>query len=190
MTLTAEMVAQVHALVPGDPGVLTESLEGLLTASVEAVPSCLGVSLTVHDHGEPHRLTVLARGAASRPVLSSLQLRLPGQASTGAVLALYAGRARALDRAAAEFLVLLDLDPRRASLDQDLVLPDVRTHADDFGQALADGSAVARALGVLLDRDGLLPAAGRGELERLATRGGTSLPGAARGVLTSVRHES
>lgn len=194
MTLPPDLSAQLLELELGEqvPGALGEMLEQLLVLAVEAVPSCVGVSLAMHRHGQPFCVTVATPGASTRPVLSSLALHLPDRSlphrpSTAPVLTLYSSRGGELRRTATDLLALLDLDPRRKILDEDLALPPAARVTARLGLALHDGSAVDRALGVLLDREGLLPSQGRHELERLAVSTGVSVPDAARHVLHSLQ---
>jgi hypothetical protein len=194
MTLPGDLAAHLQELGLGEqvPSALGAMVEELLVLAVEAVPSCVGVSLTVHRHGLPLCITVATPGASTRPVLSSLALHLPDRSlpsrpSVAPVLTLYSSRVGELRRAATDLLALLDLDPRRLILDQDLALPTATRVTARLGQALQDGSAVDRALGVLLDREGLLPTQGKHELERLAVSSGVSVPDAARHLLGSLQ---
>lgn len=192
MRLPAELAAQFHRLATHSQPThdIGRTLEELLALAVVAVPSCLAISLTMHDHGQ--RVTVAAHTEAKTtrlPVASSLAIELPDQqASTSAtarrvVLTLYASARGALHQTATELLALLELDPRRADLDTALQLPTRHDAASDLAATLDDESAINQALGVLLDRHGLLAAQGRDELTRLATADNVDIPSAARRLL-------
>ena len=98
-------------------------------------------------------------------------------------MTLYASARGALRQTASELLTLLDLDPRRANLDTSLQLPTRHGATSDLATSLDDESASNQALGVLLDRHGLLAAQGRGELTRLAAAENVDVPSAARRLL-------
>ena len=191
MRLPADLAAQfrrlaAHSQPPHDIG---RTLEELLVLAVVAVPSCLAISLTLHDHGQ--RIMVAAHTEANTrlPVASSLAIELPdpeGLTSDPAgrvVLTLYASAQGALRQTASELLTLLDLDPRRANLDTALQLPTGHGAASDLAATLDGESAINQALGVLLDRHGLLAAQGREELTRLAAAENVDVPSAARCLL-------
>lgn len=181
MALSPDAAAHLRALAGDgvDAAVLARTVEGLLDLVLAAAPSCLGVSLTVHRHGLPVTVTVLAgQGRA----LGSLTLRLPAGpgAEDGPVLVLWSGRAGSLAAVRRDWLTLLELDPDRAVLDADLALPP--PGAQQLGSSLADTATVDRALGVLLEHRGLLPAQGRAWLVANAPAGGSVLD-AARALL-------
>lgn len=187
----ADLAAQFHRLAAHSQPThdIGRTLEELLVLAVVAVPSCLAISLTMHDLGR--RVTVAAHTEANTrlPVASSLAIEVPEQeASTSAparrvVFTLYASARGALQQTASELLTLLDLDPRRASLDTALQLPTRHGAASHVTATLDDDSAINQALGVLLDRHGLLVAQGRDALTRLATDEDVDVPTAARRLL-------
>ena len=191
MRLPAELAAQFHRLATHSQPThdIGRTLEELLVLAVVAVPSCLAISLTMHDRAR--RVTVAAHTEADAwvPVASSLAIELPDQesstsaASRRVVLTLYASARGALRQTASELLTLLDLDPRRANLDTALQLPTRHDAASDLAATLDDESAINQALGVLLDRHGLLAAQGRDALTRLATAENVDVPSAARRLL-------
>lgn len=191
MHLPLDLAAYLRATSThdGDPGELARDLDELLARAVRAVPSCLGVSLALNWAGLPLAVTRLTMASALHPVRGSLELRLPTKQEnrrsglSGAVLHLYGSVAGAFDRTAAGLRELLDLDPRRVTVDQHLRLPDPETAEQLQARQLDDLSAVERAVGVLLD-SGLLPEQGRAELVRRAHRDKITLPAAAR-VLVS-----
>ncbi len=184
MALPEDTAGYLRALVADDAGAapLAPAVEALLYLLHAAVPSCLGTSLTVNRYGIPVTVTALAgRGPAG----GSLTLHLPGTGDPGAepgpVLVLWSGQSGVLAAARRDWLALLDLDPARAVIDADLVLPE--EGADRLGGALADVATVDRALGVLLERRGLLPIDGRAVLVADAATAGTSLLVAALALL-------
>lgn len=175
-----------------EPHDLARGVNELLNLARRAVPSCLGLSLTLERGGPPLTMTALVPVAGEEPVGSSLALRLPSRqvqdvsSNGGAVLILYAAARGAFDHVTADLLALLDLDPGRATVDGHLTLPGLVAAVEDFTERLDDLGAVDRALGVLLDR-GFLQADGRCEIDRLAAVGAVSIPTAARSLLATAR---
>jgi hypothetical protein len=160
----------------------------LLAVATRVVPACLAVTLTLQWHDQPITCTVLVEGASPAMALSSLTIDLPSlhdrPVDTPPRLILYARYAGALNELAVELRTLLDIDPRRSTLDQDLPLPCVIGAADTLRQTLVEGAAVDRALGLLLDRDGLLGPDARHQLADMAAHNGTSVAQAACSLLT------
>lgn len=197
MGLAPDAEAVLHELAgaAGSSRDLVTSLNDLLVHATQAVPSCLGASIALSRHSLPVILTVRATADPDRlqPVLSSLAIRLP-RFNAPAVdddggsrsLTLYASAAHAFTSLTSDLLALLDLDPRQAIFDGHLELPEQDTTGDALRGQLADLSHTDLALGVLLDR-GVLPAAGRRELERLASENRTTIGAAARRILAAVR---
>lgn len=183
-----------------DPEQPTGAVQDLLAFAGLAVPSCLGVSLTVHGHAQPVTFTAVLPGAQQVPVRSSMALQLPQPTPTPAsvdsadlgdlsdptgrpVLVLYAGQPAALHRPAAELLALLGLPASQLSLDNHLQLPDHHGAANVLTDSLAELSTVDHALGVLLDR-GLIPSQARDALDALANAADVSLLGGAQILLS------
>lgn len=195
MGLPSDAEAVLHELAAsgGSDWDLAEQLEDLLRHAVVAVPSCQAVSLTASRYGLPVTLTALTEPLRHQPVLSSLAVHLPAEATYpepgGAgsrTLTFYAGAPGAFVSLTADLLALLDLDPRRAMIDGHLELPTDDDTGGDLRAQLAAVSATDLALGALLDK-GLLPEAGQRELERLARVNRTTVDGAARLVLAAIR---
>jgi len=183
---------------------LAARVRALLRLTTTSVPSCSGLRLTLTRDNLPVTVTALTLDAGLEPVRSSLAIRLPhnpltnstrpppgrpppgspqpGSPPPGGELVLYASCRRAFHTVAVDLLTLLDLDPRRAVLDRHLALPDLADAAATLAAQLDDGSAVERAVGVLLAR-GLPEGQGRQELARRAAAHGHDLPSAARQLL-------
>lgn len=178
MDLSAALASDLAALtaaldVPGaDLGGL---LTGLSHTLRRAVPSCVGLSLTVVVDGDPFTLGTVAVDAS---VATSMRLPLAPLALLGSagVVVFYATRAGAfVDLAAdADFV----LGAGRAVLDDDLE-PAAR-HPGLGG--LDDLSLVNRAIGFLIG-GGHTPAEATAELDRRAHQAGSTRSEAARGVL-------
>lgn len=189
MQLPLGTAALLGALAGGAGADLSGALDGLLSVSRAAVPSCLAVSLTLDHLGVPVTVAALADDADELPARSSLAVRLPA----GAVLLLQAAAAAALDETRVDLLRLLDLEPARARLDEHLgrlgeapATASGGSSGGPSGGSWEDLSLVAQALGVLLDRGFLPPDAGA-ELERLAARLGVAVPIAARALVAGTR---
>jgi hypothetical protein len=169
---------------------LAAGLDDLLAHVTRAVPSCLGISLTMRRNGSPITLAALSGDRHGQPVRSSLALHLPtgspAEVTAGRGLTLYATAPDAFAAIAKDLQTLLDLDPHHAMVDGHLDLPPDDETGSLVGGQLDDLSAIDVALGVLLDR-GMVAADGRLELERLAVSSGSSVATAARLVLEAVR---
>ena len=165
------------AAAAGHAEVVVE-LGRLLELAVLAVPTCLGASLIIHGRGESVAFSELRAGWNGVPVLASLAVRLPRPPANpvrdgGAELRIYAGAPHAFAHTAPWLLALMDMTARQMTLDAHLELPDLGQERAARNRWLTEQTVVDRALGVLLDR-GLLPGAGRLELDRLAALGGTT----------------
>lgn len=174
--LASDLAALTAALdVPGAD--LGDLLSGLSRTLRQAVPSCVGLALTLVVDGAPVTFATVADDVS---VATSMRLPLaplapPGE---GGVVVFYANRAGAfVDLAAdADFA----LGARLAVLDDDLE-PATR-HRGSGG--LDDLSLVNRAIGFLIG-GGHTPAEAAAELDRRARQAGSSRGEAARGVLAS-----
>lgn len=178
MSLPAELAQHLAVLGTATGDELQATVEALLSATIRAVPTCLAVSVTLSRDGG--HVTVAATVPGTLPatveVQSSLAVQLPG---TAAQLTIQAASPGALQLVVADLIALLDLDPRRVILDAHLTVPT----AGAVPGALASEVIVNRALGVLLEREGLLPEEGRALLVRLAAESGTTVPAVAAVVL-------
>ncbi len=193
MGLPAELTGGLRRLTAGGSiGDLASALDQLLALAMEAVPSCLAVTLVLRDEEQPVSLTALVEGPA-QPVRSSVALAMPrylgsdeaAEQTHPALLVIYASKGDGLRKTGREITALLDLDPRLVTWDEHLRLPLPSDVAAGLAESLDDFSAVQRALGVLLDR-GWLPDEGRVELTRLAALSGASTGDAARALLADV----
>lgn len=179
MDLSAALASDLAALtaaldMPGaDLGGL---LAGLSHTLRQAVPSCVGLSLTVVVDGDPFTL-----GTVDGDVSVATSMRLPlaqlAPLGSGGVVVFYATRAGAfVDLAAdADFA----LGARLAVLDDDL-----EPAARHLSGGLEDLSLVNRAIGFLIG-GGRTPAEATAELDRRAHQAGSSRSEAARGVLAT-----
>lgn len=193
MGLPPDANTSLHALAAdgGSDRDLVFGLQQLLVHACQAVPSCLGVSLTLVRALMPVTLVALTSPADGHHVLSSLAVRLPSPAGSQAdpdrSLTVYAAAAGAFVPIAADLLALLDLDPRRAIIDGHLDLPHADPAAAMLTGQLEAVTVVDRALGVLLDK-GLPQPASRVALESLAARRNIDVAKAAGLILNTVRH--
>ncbi len=191
MGLSPDANASLHALsaMAGTDRQLASGLRQLLEHACVAVPSCLGISLTIVRELLPVSLVAIVPAVADRRVLSSLAVRLPVHGSepgASRALTLYAYAAGAFVSLAPDLKRLLDLDPSRVMVDGHLDLPIADLAGDGLTGQLDDLAVMDKALGVLLDR-GLQGSAGRGELERLAAQHGVDVAAAALLILDKVR---
>jgi len=152
-----------------DPGTdLADLMESLLDAFLVAVPSGLGLSITIRVGGDG--VTVSTLDGAATGVATTL--RVPLQAETelppGSAVIFYAGTAGALVDLAAD--LGRRLDPR----DDMLLDGDPRDGEHRVTSGLRELSVVQRALGMLIAR-GRTPRAARRELERDARVSGTAI---------------
>lgn len=165
---------------------LARELQRLLELAVQAVPSCLGVSVTLQGDGPALTISARRPGWHDRPVLASLLVRLPRRPATctagGADLVVYASAAHAFRETAPSVLALLDMTGRQVTLDRHLIAPDVIAERAALALWLDEKTSIDRAMGMLLAR-GLLPTDGRRELERRASVAGISIGAAARLLL-------
>ena len=166
MDLSAALASDLAALtaaldVPGAD--LEGLLAGLSHTLRQAVPSCVGLSLTVVVDGEPFTL-----GTVDGDVSVATSMRLPlaqlGPLGSGGVVVFYATRAGA-------FVDLADDDLEPAA-----------RHLGSGG--LEDLSLANRAIGCLIG-GGRTPAEATAELDRRAHQAGSSRSEAARGVLAT-----
>ena len=182
MEFPASLSAQLSELTDAldDPGTdLQAILDVLIDDLTLAVPSFLGLTMTLRFAGEPVTLTAVDP-ATVRAVRSSLQLPLDPLAGAGpdSVVLFYARDAHAFALLAADTRCLPGLDGQ-VQLDRHLPGPG----ADPCVVTDAGQAAIAhRAIGWLIDR-GLPPDDAVEELRRRAVVGGRTLTAAARDLL-------
>jgi hypothetical protein len=180
--LAADLVAIAQAL--DDRGIeLTDALHLLAETIGLAVPSYLGLDITVVADGLPVTLTAPQREADPSQICTSLYIPLPAicPVEQGSALFTYAGTAGAFVDLAADLSWLLDLDPESLVLDQhipDQGAPLTRTSLTDF-------SVINQAIGVLIER-GHTPESAHQHLHMLAASDHNDLTRAADNVLSTI----
>lgn len=185
---------KIGAALAADLGILTaaldepgadvlHSLHQLGVDAQAAVPTYLGLSVTVDGSDPPFTFTTLEGGAA-RDVRTSLRLRLPGvgvgdgQVSPSVTVILYAGTPGTFVDLSADLAWQTGRPPRDFALDQHLSLP----AGSDAGTGLRAASVVNQAVGVLIGR-GYTPPQAHRELDTHTVGAGTDRHTAAESVL-------
>jgi hypothetical protein len=173
LKINAALAADLTLLngVLNDPDVDLADLLRLMASDTRlAVPSYLGLSLTVLSDGQLMGFTALEDEAESTEVLSSLLLRLPGApraaGEPSVALVLYAARPGAFVDLAADVAWLTDRPLSSVVLDRHLAVPDGQGDLD----AVRTASVVNQAIGVLI-AFGYTPAAAERELNARASAG-------------------
>lgn len=179
----------MHGDEPADEVDRIIQLERLLELAVQAVPTCIGVSLILRGRAPAVTYSALRAGWDAEPVRSSLSVGLPrpltaSDADGRAELRVYAGAPRAFADTAPALLALLDMTARQVVVDAHLELPDLVDERAALERWRDEQTVVGRAIGILLDR-GLVPGEGHLELVRLADLAGTSTVEAARALIAS-----
>ena len=182
MEFPASLSAQLSELTDAldDPGTDLQAILAVLIDDVTAaVPSFLGLRMTLRLAGEPVTLTAVDPGTVGT-ARSSLQLPLDplAGAGPGSVVVFYARAADAFVELAADTRRVYGLDGQ-AQLDRHL--PGRGTDIDVVTDA-AQAAVVHRAIGWLIDR-GLSPEDAAGELRRRAAATGRTLSAAAQELL-------
>jgi hypothetical protein len=180
--LGADLVALAQAL--DDLGTeLTHALHRLAETIGLAVPSYLGLDITVVADGLPVTLTAPQREADPSQIFTSLYIPLPAicPVEQGSALFMYAGTAGAFVDLAADLSWLLDLDPESFVLDHHI--PDPR--APLIRNSLTDFSVINQAIGVLIER-GHTPESAHQHLHLLAASDHNDLTRAATNVLSTI----
>lgn len=189
MDLPASLITQLDSLTTAldDPGTDLRAILAVLSDDVtSAVPSYLGLTITMVTDGDAVQLTAVAVSKAA--VNASLRLPLPLLAGSeaGSTIEFYAGVPGAFARMAH--------DVRQTyGLDGEVVLDDHRTGpTNQTGTAVAMGvddfTMVNRAVGVLIGK-GRTPDEANNELHASAQRASISLPDAAQAVLRDLHPE-
>jgi ANTAR domain-containing protein len=189
---------KIGAALAADFGILTaaldepgadvlRSLHQLGVDAQAAMPTYLGLSITVDGSDPPFTFTTLEDGAAD-DVRTSLRLMLPGvgdrRASLAVTLTLYAGTPGTFVDLTADLAWLTGRPPSDFSLDRHLTVPagsDTRTH-------LRAASVINQAIGVLIGR-GYTPGQAHRELDTQADSAGTDRHATAQLILDTLTAE-
>lgn len=153
---------------------LEERLQQLQQAMRDAVPSYLGLSITMYSDGQPFAFTTLLTdvGDSAEPgaeIATSARLLMTAfdGAEPGSTIVFYAARPGAFVDFAADVAFSLALPLATVALDEDLT-------ASGKSVALRQVSRVNIAIGILIG-SGQPPPAAAQELQRRADESGTSL---------------
>ena len=153
---------KMGAALAADLGILTAALDQpgadvlhtlhqLGVDAQAAVPTCLGLRITVDGSDPPFTFSTLEDGAAD-DVRTSLRLTLPGvgdgRASPSVALTLYAGTPGTFVDLTADLAWLTGRPPSDFALDQHLSVP----AGSDAGTYLRAASVINQAIGVLIGR--------------------------------------
>jgi hypothetical protein len=189
---------KIGAALAADLGILTaaldepgadvlHSLHQLGVDAQAAVPTCLGLSVTVDSSDPPFTFTTVEDGAAD-DVRTSLRLTLPGVgdgwASRSVALTFYAGTPGTFVDLAADLAWLTGRPPSDFALDQHLSVP----AGSDAGTYLRAASVINQAIGVLIGRGYTLQQAHR-ELDTQAGGPGTDRHTTAQFILDTLTAE-
>ena len=155
MTISAALAADLGILTAAldEPGAdVLHSLHQLGVDAQTAVPTYLGLSVTVDRNDPPFTFTTIADGAADN-VRTSLRMTLPahvsdGQASPSVALILYAETPGTFVDLTADLAWLTGRPPSDFALDQHLSVP----ACSDDGTSLHTASVINQAIGVLIGR--------------------------------------
>ncbi len=178
-TLATDLKAFADAI--GLPGAdLTDSVRKLADGLRAAVPSWLGLTMTLVLDDLPLALTVLDESATPRRVATSAALPLTAVhgAGPGSSIVFYAGTAGAFVDFAADAAYEFGLELKDVALDQHLTPP--RETSGLTG--LADATGLNQAIGILIDQ-GHTPDEARTELSRLARHTRTGLSATAQQII-------
>jgi len=156
--LAADLAILTQALDDPDSDV-AESVLRLARAVGSAVPSFLGLTVTVHDSDPPLTFTTLEGQVEPGDVRTSLMMALSHDGA-GARVIVYAGTPGAFVDLAADLSWLARRTLAGCELDQHLVLPAVARPATNLRAV----SAVNQAIGALIGA-GLTPEEARRELD-------------------------
>ncbi len=192
MKIGAALAADLDILTAAldEPGAdVLHTLHRLSVDAQAAVPTYLGLSVTVDGSDPPFTFTTLDHGTAA-DVRTSLSLTLPGvgvgdgRASQSVALILYAGTPGTFVDLTADLAWLTGRPPSDFALDQHLSLPagsDARTY-------LRTASVTNQAIGVLIGR-GYTPGQAHRALETQADGAGTDRHTTARFILDTLTAE-
>ena len=154
MKMGAALAADLGILTAAldEPGAdVLHTLHQLGVDAQAAVPTCLGLRITVDGSDPPFTFSTLEDGAAD-DVRTSLRLTLPGvgdgRASPSVALTLYAGTPGTFVDLTADLAWLTGRPPSDFALDQHLSVP----AGSDAGTYLRAASVINQAIGVLIGR--------------------------------------
>jgi hypothetical protein len=183
---------KIGAALAADLGILTAALDEpgadvlhtlhqLGVNAQVAVPSYLGLSVTVDGNDPPFTFTTVEDGTAD-DIRTSLRLTLPGvgdgRASPSVALILYAATPGTFVDLTADLAWLTGHPPSDFGLDQHLSVP----AGSDAGTYLRAASVINQAIGVLIGR-GYTPEQAHRELDTQVDREGTDRHTAAQFIL-------
>lgn len=189
---------KIGAALAADLGILTaaldepgadvlHSLHQLRADAQAAVPTYLGLSVTVDGSDPLFTFTIVEDGAAD-DVRTSLRLTLPGvsdgRASPSVALTLYAGTPGTFVDLTADLAWLTGRPPSDFALDQHLSVPT----GSDAGTYLRAASVINQAIGVLIGR-GYTPGQAHQELDTQADNAGTDRHTTAQFILDTLTAE-
>ncbi len=187
MTIRAALAADLGLLTAAldEPAAdVQHSLHRLGVDAQAAVPTYLGLSVTVAGSDPPFTFTTFPDGAADS-VGASLWLRLPGVgegwASPSVALILYARTPGTFVDLAADLAWLTGRPPSAFALDQHLSGPT----GSDAGTSLQAASVINQAIGVLIGR-GYAPRQAHSKLDNQAAGARTNRHTAAQVILDSL----
>ena len=187
MKISAAMAADLGILTAAldEPGAeVLHSLHRLGVDAHAAVPSFLGLSVTVDGSDPSFAFTSFEEGAADG-VRTSLRLTLPGagedSASPPVALILYAGTPGTFVDLAADLAWLTGRPPSDFALDQHLSVP----AWSDAGTSLRVASVINQAIGVLIGR-GYTPRQAHSTLDSQAHGAGTDRYTTAQSILDTL----
>ena len=187
MKISAAMAADLGILTAAldEPGAdVLHSLHRLAVDTQAAVPTYLGLSVTVDGSDPSFAFTSFEEGAADG-VRTSLRLTLPGagedSASPPVALILYAGTPGTFVDLAADLAWLTGRPPSDFALDQHLSVP----AWSDAGTSLRVASVINQAIGVLIGR-GYTPRQAHSTLDSQAHGAGTDRYTTAQSILDTL----
>ena len=190
MKVTTALAADLGILTAAldEPGAdVLHSLRRLGVGAQAAVPSYLGLSVTVDGSDPPFTFTIFEEGAADG-ARTSLRLTLPGVgdgwASPSVTLILYAGTPGTFVDLSADLAWLTGRPPSDFALDQHLSVP----AGSDAGTYLRAASVINQAIGVLIGR-GYTPGQAHRELDTQADSAGTDRHTTAQFILDTLTAE-
>jgi len=190
MKIGAALAADLSILTAAldEPGAdVLHTLRQLSVDAQAAVPTYLGLSVTVDGSDPPFTFTTLEDGTAA-DVRTSLWLTLPGvgdgRAAPSVALVLYAGTPGTFVDLTADLAWLTGRPPSDFALDQHLSLP----AGSDTGTYLRTASVTNQAIGVLIGR-GYTTGQAHWELETQADGAGTDRHTTAQFILDTLTAE-
>lgn len=180
--IAAALAALAHVLDESGPDDIQANVESLLADLKRAVPSFIGMTVTIALDDHEVSFTVHADGPIKPATSLLIPLESPApSAAAASTLLLHAATPGAFVDLAADLSYALSIELSRLILDGHLELPE---HSDGLS-GLDDYAAINQATGILIGR-GNTPEAARAELQRLAALDHGSLRAAADTLIRSV----